>query len=340
MTLADVSKAAGVGVATVSRALAAEEHRDVSASTRARIREIADQLGYRPSTTARALRSGGYHAISVVVPDDAWGWWEPTVRSAYQAAADKGYQVLVHPIAGRKGGAASVVESLANVPTEGVLLFGSAGDISVKEAADRLRLPVVTIDDVTEETVLPTIATDNRSGACEAVAHLAAIGNTRIAYVGSGNEDALSRARLSGYHDALAAAGLPADKDLIVSCSRWVDESVVTHPEVDRLIDQIQDIDAIFCEFDLMAAPVLRSLRAKGLRVPADISVVGFDGERAAQLLDPPLTTMRQPYEEMGEKAVLLLLKAIGGQAISPQRQLLKPRLIPGLSTEKRTGRI
>src|SRR5687768_12773556 len=120
VTLRDVSEAAGLGMATVSRALA--DHPDVSRSTRDRVRVIAQQLGYRPSVAARALRRGGFHAISMIVPDNGWGWWEPVVQSAFSAASAAGYQMLVHPIAGTEGGVAAVVEGLENVPTEGVIV--------------------------------------------------------------------------------------------------------------------------------------------------------------------------------------------------------------------------
>lgn len=327
ITLADVSRAAGVGIATVSRALATEPHRDVSSGTRDRIRQIADELGYRPSVTARALRGGGYHALSVVVPDFVWGWWEPVIRAAFHSAAAHGYQVLVHPIAERPGGAASVIESLGNVPTEGALLFGFADDPAVRAAAEQARLPLVAIDDVSDEVLFPSISVDNRQGAFDAVAHLTETGRRRIAYVGSGEPTMFSRERLAGYQDALADVGIDADSSLIVHCRESTNESLERFPEVDELLRSHDDIDAIFCEFDLMAAPVLRSVRAAGRAVPSDIALMGFDDERAAQLLDPMLSTIRQPYEEMGARAVELLLQIISGDDVPTGRQLLRPTL-------------
>ncbi|NKF31298.1 LacI family transcriptional regulator, partial [Pseudomonas sp. BGM005] len=119
-TLADVSKAAGVGMATVSRALG--DHPDVSEATRQRVRGIAAELGYRPSVAARALRTGSFHAISAIVPDAGWGWWEPVVRAAHTAANERGYQLLVHPV-DSSGGLASTVDGLSSIPTEGVIVI-------------------------------------------------------------------------------------------------------------------------------------------------------------------------------------------------------------------------
>jgi len=308
VTLADVSKAAGVGIATVSRALAAEPHPDVSAATRERIRSVADELGYRPSVTARILRNGGYRALSVIVPDDLWGWWEPVVVSAFHAADERGYHVLVHPIAGQQGGAAGVIAALANIPTDGILIFGSTTDPGVKDAADALRLPIVAIDDALKDTILPTISVDNVQGARMAVEHLVNQGRRSIAYVGSAGDAAFSSDREQGYREAVAAAGLPVDDALVVHCTDSENESLVTFPEFDAFLAAHPEIDAIFCEFDLMAAPVLRTLRRAGRTVPDDIALIGFDDERAAQLVDPPLTTIRQPYEEMGALAVATLV--------------------------------
>lgn len=323
VTLADVSAAAGVGIATVSRALAPDEHPDVSAATRERIRAVADRLGYRPSITARNLRSGSYRTLSIVLPDNVWGWWEPVVVSAFHTAVERGYHVLVHPIAGQEGGAASAIAALANVPTDGILIFGSTTDPGVKTAADALRLPIVAIDDASTTTILPTISVDNLTGGRMATEHLIAQGHRRIAYVGSVGGFAFADEREQGYRDALAAAGLEVDESLIIRCADAEDESLLTFPEVDDFLAASPGVSAIFCEFDLLAAPVFRSLRRAGITVPDDVAVIGYDDERAAQLLDPPLTTIRQPYEEMGSLAVTRLIE----QNETVERVLVRPAL-------------
>lgn len=344
VTLADVSKEAGVGIATVSRALAPQDHPDVNAETRTRIRQVADQLGYRPSVTARALRNHDYHAVSVMVPEAIWGWWEPAVRGAYAAAGERGYRTLVQPFANLErhsavdvaqrtlpyagpSTAAALVASLIEVPAEGLLIFGSADDADVVEAARRLRLPFVSIDDVAHEVLVPTIVTDSRAGARLGVEHLLSLGRRKIAYVGSDYDAYYVKERRLGYRDALSGAGISSDPALIVTCTDTTNESLRTHPEFDRFIASHPDIDAIFCEADQIAVPVLRSLRAAGLSVPTDISVVGFDDERAALLVDPPLTSVRQPYEELGRRALDTLVRAIRGESVRPERELIAPRL-------------
>ncbi len=335
VTLSDVSKAAGVGVATVSRALAGADHPDVNPETRKRVRKVAKELGYRPSATARALRTGAYRSLSVVVPDMAWGWWEPVIRSAYQAAAREGYKLLVHPIAGTEGGVAAVIRDLVNVPTDGVLVFGSAGDTAVRDAADRINLPIAIIDDVATDVVLPTIAANNRSGARLAVEHLISQGRRRIAVLRTAEDGEFVRQRLAGYFDAIKAAGIPRDDRLIVHFAEAMDESVRTWQPLHDLLESALGFDGLFCIADFMAAPAIRTLHAAGRAVPRDVSIVGFDDERAAQLLDPPLTTVRQPYEAMGESAVQLLLRSISGEKLALSRIELDTHLVVRHSTEK-----
>lgn len=310
VTLADVSKQAGVGVATVSRALAAEPHRDVSPATRERIRKIADELGYRPSLAARALRTGEYRALSVIVPDFEWGWWEPVVRSAYNAAEENGYHLLVHPVGERRDGAAGTISALGNVPTDGVIVLGFGASLEVQNAAAALRLPVVSVDDTSANPILPTVSGDNRAGGRMATEHLLSQGRQRLAYVGDTWSGNFVDQRIQGFRDAHDAAGIEVDERLILRCENRWDDPPFTFKELDELLAKGLRFDGMFCEYDRMAGPALRSIRKAGLMVPGDVAVVGYDDEESAKLMDPPLTTIRQPYEELGALAVSLAIQA------------------------------
>lgn len=327
VTLADVSRSVGLGIATVSRALAVPPHSDVSESTRTRVREAADRLGYRPSRTARALRVGDYHALSAVVPDDAWGWWEPAVHAAFEEAMKAGYQILVHPVS-RSSGAAAVIESLSNVPTEGVLLFGTASNKEAKERVEHLRLPAVAIDDSTELTYLPTFSADNELGAYIATKYLIDKGRRSIVYLGHTPDVAFAANRERGYRRALEDSGISVCQNMVVRSPDGIDESLEELSEMKAFLSSGQEFDAVLCEYDLLAAPLLRSLAVRGLTVPADVAVVGYDDERAAQLLQPQLTTIRQPYEQLGSAAVRTLLRAINGGFVPDERVLFNPKLI------------
>jgi LacI family transcriptional regulator len=343
VTLRDVSAAAGVGMATVSRALG--DHPDVSAETRDRVREIAQRLGYRPSVAARALRRGGFHAISVVVPDNGWGWWEPVVHSAFAAASAAGYQMLVHPIAGTAGGVAAVVESLENVPTEGVIVVSVPDQQSVRDACDRIGIPGVAIDDSSPSIHFPTVSPTNRVGARDITTHLITTGRSRIAFIRPSTvsvdptwgDGLFLRERELGYRDALEFAGIALDDSLLVDVSDSGDGQPGCD-ELGRLLDSGTAVDAIFCAYDGLASPVLRELSSRGLRIPQDIAVAGFDDERAALLVNPQLTTVRQPYSAMGQAAVDLLLRAIGGDAAQVARHEFDTELIVRGSTSPVQG--
>ena len=340
VTLADVSRAAGVGIATVSRALG--DHPDVSAATRDRVQAVAQELGYRPSVTARALRSGGFHAISAVVPGAGWEWWDPVIRAAADRASEKGFRLLIHPVTAGEGGLAATVDGLANIPTEGAIAISEPEQDAVRAACDRIPLPAVAIDDTSRLVRFPTVSAQNREGARTVVEHLIERGRRSIALVRSAFDGADARwgdglfidERTAGYRDALEAAGIPFDERLVVDCADSFDETADTWPELDRLLDEGPPIDAVFCIADLMAAPALRSLRTHGLAVPADVAVAGFDDERAARLLDPQLTTARQPYVQMGATAVDLLLRLIDGERLPTTRQHLPTELIVRGSTD------
>lgn len=339
VTLADVSRAAEVGVATVSRALG--EHPDVSEATRERVREVAKSLGYRPSATARALRNGDYRALSVIVPDAGWGWWEPVVRAAFRAAATEGYQLMAHPVAGTAGGAASIVEALVNVPTDGVIVIGVPDQEGVRAACDRIALPAVAIDDTSRNVRFPTISAQNRQGARLAVQHLIDQGSRSIGLLRPNMEGETADwgdglfidQRTLGYQDALSAAGIPIDSTLVIDCADPFNEHQEHWTGLEAALSSGVKIDGLFCVTDSMAAPALRTLRARGLDVPEDVAIVGFDDERAALLVDPQLTTIRQPYAEMGHFAVELLLRRIQGEDVGSHRYEFDTELIKRCST-------
>ena len=337
VTLTDVSRTAGVSIATASRALSPREHPDVSPETRERLRAIADELGYRPSLAARAFRRRDFQAVSIVVPDGQWGWWEPAVRAAYGAARGQGYNAFVQPTTALRddsGDVADVIAALAEVPTEGVLLFGSAADSRMLASAETLRLPVVAIDNAADEVVVPTFAADSARGVQLAVRHLLDLGRRRIAYVGSDGDLLFQRERRESHRATLVAAGIGADPELVVQDRSADDAAAGELPAFEALLASGSVVDAVLCESDRSAASVLRSLRRAGLRVPEDVSVVGFDGSQFALALDPPLTSVHQPYEQLGREAIELLLGQIGGAQAPVGRTLLAPTLAVRASTQ------
>lgn len=331
VTLSDVAEAAGVGVATVSRAMA--DHADISEGTRDRILKVAQDLRYRPSVAARALRRGDFHAISVIVPSSVWSWWELIADACIETAAAAGYQVLIHPVRGGET-VAEVIAGLSNVPTEGVIVVSVPDQGAVRDACDRLGIPGVAIDDSSVDIRLPSISAANYAGAREVVSHLADSGRSRIAFVrprSDGGAHAWGnlyyvQERERAYRDALASAGIPIDEDLVIDTV--YDEAAPGCLELGEFLDHGHVVDAVFCAFDILAATVLHELAARGLRVPGDVAVAGFDDERAAVLVTPQLTTARQPYTAMGRTATELLLQSLSDAPPAVQRYELPTEFI------------
>lgn len=222
------------------------------------------------------------------------------------------------------------------MPTEGVIVISVPDQDGVREACDRIALPAVAIDDTSRKVRFPTISARNRAGARAAVEHLIAQGRRSIALLLADLGDPPSEwgdglfidERELGYREALAAHGIPIDESLVITCAEPFDEAREGWPELAAALDRGLEIDAVFCMADLMAAPTLRTLRAHGLRVPDDVALIGFDDERAAVLVDPQLSTMRQPYAEMGRLAVELLLRGIRGEELDERRYELDAQFV------------
>jgi LacI family transcriptional regulator len=221
-----------------------------------------------------------------------------------------------------------------------VIVISVRDQQAVREACDRIGIPGIAIDDSSPELRFPTISPTNRTGATDVVTHLVRQGRTRIAFLRppAGGHDPtwgdglFIREREQGYRDALTTAGIPIDENLIVDIEHLA-ETESGCDELGRLLDTGVVPDALFCVFDGLAAPVLRTLDARGIRVPTDIAVAGFDDERAAILLSPALTTARQPYDEMGRAAVDLLLQAIEGAPAQITRHEFATVLVTRAST-------
>ncbi|MEN2740216.1 LacI family DNA-binding transcriptional regulator [Microbacterium sp. X-17] len=325
VTLAEVADAAGVGVATVSRAMSG--HPDVSAATQDRVREVAKRLGYRPSAAARALKAGSYHEFTVIVPTGALGWWGPFIQTAFEAAAAEGYRISVFPV-GTEDDAAAMVDTLSLAPTEGVLVCTGVDQERVRRACDQLGLPVVALDDASRDVVLPTVAVASRQGAAVATTHLIERGARSIVLCGGSGDWYYETERLAGYRDALEAAGIPFREELVIDCATDFSEADEDLPPLAGLLASGVPIDAVFCIGDVVAPAAFRTLRKHGLSVPDDVAVAGFDDERAAVLVDPQLTTLRQPYEAMANAAMDLLLRQIRREPVAAERLQLPGTLI------------
>jgi LacI family transcriptional regulator len=321
--LAVVAAEAGVSVPTVSKVL--NSRPDVAAATRARVTEVLARHGHavRPSGSRRT----GFVDLRVVDLDSTWA--EAVVRGAARAAARLGADLVVTVDPGTESSGAWVRHALRR-GTDALVSVVGVPDEAAREDLARAAVPVVVVDPRTRpDPELLAVAATNFRGGLDATAHLVGLGHRRIATITGPQDQDNAVARLAGYRTALIQAGLPVDDELVRGGDYGVDGGFRAASLLLRLDDPPT---AVFATSDDTAIGVLRAAREHGVRVPEDLSVVGFDDQPVAAWLDPALTTVRQPLDEMGDAAVALALRAREG-APGPAHLELATRLVVRGST-------
>ncbi|GAA4188120.1 LacI family DNA-binding transcriptional regulator [Microbacterium oryzae] len=309
-TIHDVAQAAGVSVSTVSKVI--NGRYGVAASTAAQVLRVVEELGYESSLIASSLRRGRTHVIGVLVAE-----FEPFALALLEGISDAlqgtGYDLLSYAGSLSRGDGAAVQgwerRSLSRL---GGTLIDGAIIVTPTVEAPSATVPVVAIDPHTGPTGPTTVDSDNLGGAIAATRHLIDLGHTRIAHVRGRRDLESARLREEGYRTALEAAGLPFDPALVADGGYRPDESSAA---AEHLLSLADPPTAIFAANDLSAIRVIEIARQRGLAVPGQLSVVGFDDIPAAASHEPPLTTIRQPLREMGAAALRILLDLLDGAA-------------------------
>jgi DNA-binding LacI/PurR family transcriptional regulator len=315
-TLEQVAALAGVSRATVSRVVNGSPK--VSPAVRAQVERAVAKLGYVPNRAARSLVTRRADSVALVVSEPhARFFSEPffagMVRGVSAALAETGVQLLLL-IAQDLPDRGWLERYVVGGHVDGVLLASLHGDDPLPGTLERAGVPAVLIGRPVDQAAPGSyVDADNRGGAGKAVGHLARRGRRRIATITGSLDMGVGQDRLEGYRDGLAAAGLAGAGDL-VETGDFTEEGGAA--AMGRLLERPGDpVDAVFAASDLMAAGALRALRAAGRRVPEEVAVVGFEDSAVARYAQPPLTTVRQPIEEMGRQATRLLLAQVAGEA-------------------------
>ncbi|MEJ5946644.1 substrate-binding domain-containing protein [Pseudokineococcus basanitobsidens] len=309
-TLADVARAVGVSTPTVSKVL--NERGDVAEQTRARVLAALDAAGYVRRGEPAAARPETSPLVELVLADLDSSYAVEVVGGAEAAAAAAGAGLVVTASHGRRADGGRWLERLRGRRSAGVVLVISGPDAPTAQELRRLGVPLVLLDPVgNRDPHLPTVGATNWSGGLAATEHLLGLGHRRVAVVSGDPALACSQERVDGYRAALGRAGVAVDEALV----RWGDFLPAAGR---RCAAELLDLDdpptAVFAGSDLQASGVYAEARARGLAVPRDLSVVGFDDLALCQYLSPPLTTVRQPLADMAATAVRLALEAGDGE--------------------------
>ena len=308
VTIADVARQAGVSTATVSRVLAGLG--GARPETRARIAAAARDLDYRPSGVARSLKLRATKTFGLIITDIENPYFPQLVRAVEDAAHQEGYALVLCNAADDPDRESFYLDLLVDRRMDGVIIAASKLGERHRAGLREARLPIVLVNTPSRGVRLPSVASDNRTGGRLAAAHLIDLGHRHLGVLTAGPRNADAPLRLAGIHDALLAAGLePATLAIatggadIVGGERAMGELLDRHPRV----------TGILAYNDLMAIGALRSVRARGGRVPEDVSVVGFDGVALSAYVEPPLTTISQSTVELGRLAVRQLIQHVRG---------------------------
>ena len=329
VTIFDVAAEAGVSTATVSRV--ANGHPNIRDETRVLVREVMDRLGYVANLRARALAGGKTNVIGLLVDDLESSYITQIVRGVDAAVFEHGYGVMLATTHQRAGRGPRPLAPLFNGLTDGVIvLFATGFETYVVEAAER-GFPVVIVDhDPTPAA--PVIKTANEEGAHDAVRHLIDLGHRRIGIITGEQDIASARERLQGYRAALDEARLPRDESLVAEANFLVEGGARA---TDHLLDLEDPPTAIFASSDTEAFGAMLTIQQRGLSIPGDVSLVGFDDIPEASYVTPALTTVRQPMHDIGRRAAETLLDTMADPDQPPTTIELPTELVIRASTAR-----
>jgi LacI family transcriptional regulator len=296
-TIADVAARAGVSTATVSRVLAGIGR--ARPETRERVIAAARELEYRPSAIARSLRIRSTRTIGVITTDITNPFYAAIVRVIDDAVCRRKQAILLGNSGEVPEREADYLDLLTERRVDGIIIASSALSRRHADWLRKAEIPVVLINTDAGGGILPSILSDNWAGSRAAVEYLVAIGHREIGIVAGSIDNVATAQRVQGAIDGLAAAGL-ADHRVVHGDGHIASGAMA----LDELLDRWPETTAIVCHNDLMALGAVGRARSRGLRVPTDISIVGFDDIDLARFLDPPLTTLAQDVAAMGEWAV------------------------------------
>lgn len=333
ITIADVARLAGVSKVTVSKTL--NNTGRISEETRQRVLKAASDLGYVVNTAARSLRGGRTNLIGMVVPELISPYFAEVARAAAEAATDARLDLGVFTTSRDPQRERERVATLMSGMADGLLIVVPTDTAQHVASLERSRVPVVLINHFGSRTHLPTIRADSYHGARAAVEHLIQLGHTRIGFITGARESSQATERLRSYRDTMGAHRL-LDETLIRPGNFTQRRGFEAACELLNLPDPPT---AIFAASDVTAFGAMDAIKDRGLRVPNDVSVVGFDDVPAASQSHPALTTVRHPIADMGEAAVRVLVDALEGKEVKDLLMEFPSELVVRTSTAAPSAR-
>lgn len=320
----EVAALAGVSTATVSRALARPD--DVRPETRQKVMAAIKAANFVPNSQARNLRLQSNHTVILLVRDISNPFYLEIYKGVEETASEAGYKVLMGDARNSEERVANHIEMVRQKHADGLILMTGHFPADLLESQDLLP-PLVIASESIPGLHLPTVKVDNRAASLEAVRHLLDRGHKNIAHLAGPLPEALASERLDGYRQALVNAAVEYSDVLVIRGDYSIESG---RDAVQRLIQQKIAFSAIFAASDQMAIGAISELRKHDLSVPKDVSVIGFDDMIFANAYDPPLTTVRQPRREMGQRAMSLMIEILSGRPTAETIELSTDLVVRG----------
>lgn len=334
-TLVDVARRAGVHPSTASRALGEHTRERVSPATVTAVRDAARRLGYQPNALARGLKLSRTFTVGMLVPDITNPLFPPIVRGIEDRLLRAGLTLVLANTDNDDAKERSLLAAMSSRRVDGLLLATARRSYPLLAEISAAGLPAVLVNRTTDEPTVPAVLGDDQHGIGQAVKHLAGLGHTRIGFVGAATQVSTGMARQHAFESWMRHVGLVAEPQRIV-LARWFKQDLGADAFAE-LLDRDPGVTAVVCGNDLIAIGGYGVLRQRGLRCPEDVSVVGYNDNPYNDKFWPPLTSVRSPSYEIGQRAAAMLVEAIesaeppGGG--TPAEVRLRPELVVRGST-------
>ena len=327
-TIKDIAREAGVSIATVSRTLNGED--GVGAETRERIQAIARRMNYFPNLSARGLVAGKPNAIGIVIPrtsEFAFSnpYYSEILKGIEKKTRESGH-FLVFSFAEEDCYARMVQHQLA----AGVIVLANRMNDPQVQEVRRMKVPMVLIPGDSGQPGIPSVDVDNADSAVRAVDHLAALGHRRIAFLNGPANSKYSLERFTGFRKGMKKNRLPFPEETVMK-SDFTQQG--GYEGMKKFLSLKNPPTALLVINDYSAMGALRAAKEMGFRIPGDVSLIGFGDVPFSSMTDPPLTTIREPFQEMGLEAAGILLKIVQGKRVSCRHPVLPVQLVVRGST-------
>ncbi len=333
VTIKDIARDLGISPSTVSRAL--KDHPDISKETKKQVNELASKLNYKPNIIALSLRSQRSNVIGVIIPEIVHYFFSSVISGMEDVAIAHGYSMMISQSMEDYEKEVAACNTFLNGIIDGLLISVTKETVNydhIKKMEEE-GIPIVFYDRYVEEFNSDKVVIDDFGGAYQATEHLIIQGRRKIVHFQGPQNRLIGQNRLNGYLKAMHNNGVVIDSKLIIPCDTY--QQAIS--ETQKLIDSKVKFDAIFTVNDFTAIGVIKTLKKNGIKIPEDVSVVGFGDDQVAEMVEPSLTTIHQPGFEMGKKAMELLIKRINlSGPETPANEILQTKLVVRESSKVR----